>query len=418
MKALKEYLLRFRHFHGNARLFIYVTFASSMAQSAFGLVYNLYVLELGYTREFLGTLESIPVFVTAALAVPLALLCANLSMKRILLTAVALAALAFAGLSVFPSKPMLISFRFLSGVSAALMAITSWPLMARYSTENDRNFVFSFQFAFTMIAGFFGNLISGGMTRLAAVILSGGAESETSYRAALLASAGIMALSILPALRFEDPGSAGNRRGALDPSRLEPKRTFMVFLPQILVGFGAGMVMPYLNIFFKTMFDLRISSLGLLMSLMPLSMSLGGFVGPWLVKKRGLVGAMIILQALSVPFLATMGFSGLILPTVAAAFIRTMLMNASWPIYSVFMLSHFRKEDHPLASALYTAGWSLAWAFGTKLSGTLQMDFGFTMPFMITIVCYCAATLLLSRWFLRGDRRAAAATAMPPEAME
>jgi predicted MFS family arabinose efflux permease len=82
------------------------------------------------------------------------------------------------------------------------------------------------------------------------------------------------------------------------------------------------------------------------------------------------------------------------------------------------MLSHFRKEAHPLASALYTGGWSLAFAFGAKLSGTLQMDFGFNMPFLITIVCYCAATLLLSRWFLRSDGKRTYGPPLPKEAME
>ena len=33
------------------------------------------------------------------------------------------------------------------------------------------------------------------------------------------------------------------------------------------------------------------------------------------------------------------------------------------------------------------------------------MDFGFTMPFLITIICYCAATLILSRCFRHEDNQ-------------
>jgi MFS family permease len=418
MSSLRQYFLRFKYFHKNVRLFICLTFLLSLAQSIFNLVYNLYILKLGYTREFLGTLESIPVFVTAALAVPLALLCVNLPLKKNLLITLALAAAASLGLAIFPSKTMLISFRFVSGFAVAFMAITSWPLMAKYSTERNRNFVFSFQFAFTMMAGFLGNLIGGSLTAWAAGLLSGGTEGTAAYRATMLTGVAIMAAAMLPALYFEEPEKTEKAPLRIDLAGIEPLKAFRVFLPQIIVGFGAGMIMPYLNIFFKTGFDLRISSLGFYMSLMPLSMAVGGFIGPWLVKRRGQVRAMIILQALSVPFLATMGFSGLILPTVSAAFIRTMLMNASWPIYSVFMLSHFKKETHPLASALYTAGWSLPWAFGAKLSGTLQMDFGFNMSFLITIVCYCTATLLLSRWFLREDDKKTFGPVIMKEEME
>ncbi|MEI7481243.1 MAG: MFS transporter [Elusimicrobiota bacterium] len=401
MNSLRQYLLRFRDFQKNARLFIYITFILAVSQSVFGLVYNLYILKLGYTREFLGTLESIPVFVTAFLAVPLALLCVNLPLKKNLIIALGIAAFSALGLAIFPSKAMLISFRFLSGFAGAFMAITAWPLMARYSTEKDRNLVFSFQFAFSMLAGFLGNLIGGALTDWAAVMLSGGAESAAAYRVTMLTGVAVMAAAILPVFYIEEPLQKERVPIRLDLGGVKPLEAFMVFLPQIMIGFGAGMVMPYVNIFFKTGFNLQISSLGFYMSLMPLSMAAGGFIGPWLVKKKGQVGAMITLQALSIPFLATMGFSGLILPTVAAAFIRTMLMNASSPIYSVFMLSRFKKEAHPLASAMYTACWSLLWALGAKLSGTLQMDFGFTMSFLITIICYCAATLVLSRCFLR-----------------
>ena len=190
----------------------------------------------------------------------------------------------------------------------------------------------------------------------------------------------------------------------------------MVLAPQLVIAFGAGMIMPYLNIFFKSGFDLPIASLGFCMSLMPLAMAAGGLVGPWLVTKIGRVRAMIAFQSLSIPFLATMGFSGFLLPTLLAAFARTMLMNASWPVYSVFMLSHFPAPQQQAASALYTAGWNLANALAARLSGRLQMDFGFTLPFLITITCYSAATLFLSRRFLKEDsKKAVAPTALKEE---
>jgi len=61
----------------------------------------------------------------------------------------------------------------------------------------------------------------------------------------------------------------------------------------------------------------------------------------------------------------------------------------------------FRRAE----SAIYTAGWKLSSAAAARLSGRLQMDFDFTMPFMITIIRYCTATLLLSRKFLREDNK-------------
>jgi hypothetical protein len=65
---------------------------------------------------------------------------------------------------------------------------------------------------------------------------------------------------------------------------------------------------------------------------------------------------------------------------------------------------------------MYSAGWNLTYALGARLSGRLQMDSGFTLPFLITMVCYCAATLLLSRKFLRAEKKGA--PAFPPPLVE
>ena len=402
---IKNYIAGFRAFSGNARNFLLLTFLMSFAQSIFGLVFNLYILKLGYTRDFLGTLGSIPSLTVAALAIPLAVFCSAFPARKSLLASLALSFAAMAGMALFTGRAPLMLFSLVSGAAGALFAITAMPLMARSSTEKERQHLFSFQFAVSMTAAFAGNLVSGWATGFWASAFSAGDESALAYRATMLVACGLLLAAGLPALKIkEEPAAAAGAGGAaLSGIALGP--ALLVLAPQLIIAFGAGMIMPYLNIFFKSGFDLHISSLGFFMSLMPLAMAAGGLVGPWLVTRIGRVRAMITFQSLSIPFLATMGFSGLLLPTVLAAFTRTLLMNASWPVYSVFMLSHFPAPQHQAASALYAAGWNLANAASARLSGRLQMDFGFTLPFLITITCYAAATLLLSRRFLKEDNK-------------
>ena len=396
---LGKYQAAFRALQPNARRFLALSFLLAFAQSMFGLVFNLYILKLGYTRDFLGLLGSLPTLAVAALAVPLALACARFPARRMLLASLGLSVLAMCGLSLFESRLPLMFFSVLSGAAAAFFSITAFPLMVRSSTESQRQGLFSGQFGVSMAASFAGSLSAGWLTGLAASRIFGGEESAAAYRLTMLAAGALVAAAAWPALKIKEAAACPGPGNAL--TGIRPAHALLVFAPQLIVGFGAGMVMPYLNIFFKSGFDLQIGRLGFFMSLMPLSMALGALLGPWLVKKQGRVRAIITFQALSIPFLATMGFSGLLLPTVLAAFARTMLMNASWPVYSVFMLGNFPAAQHSGASALYSSGWNLTFALGARLSGRLQMDFGFTLPFLITIICYCAATLLLSRKFLR-----------------
>ncbi len=401
--TIKNYSAGFRAFKPNAKHFLALSFLLSFAQSIFGLVFNLYILQLGYTRDFLGTLGAIPNLAVAALAIPLAVFCTSFSARKSLLIALALSFTAMSGMALFSGSGALMFFSALSGASAAFFAITAFPLMARSSSEKERQQLFSFQFAASMTAAFAGNLVSGWLTGFWASAFFGGAEGAPAYRLTLLASCALLLCAAWPALKIQEPPAAArpSGRGIFYGIALGP--AFLVLAPQFVIAFGAGMIMPYLNIFFKTGFQLHIASLGACMALMPLAMASGALLGPWLVTRLGRVKAMITFQTLSIPFLATMGFSGLLLPTVLAAFARTMLMNASWPVYSVFMLSHFPEPQHQAASAVYTAGWNLASALAARLSGRLQMDLGFTLPFLITITCYSAATLLLSRRFLAED---------------
>jgi MFS family permease len=406
-EILKNYLAGYRAFSPNARNFLLLTFLLSFAQSIFNLVFNLYILKLGYTRDFLGTLGAIPSLGVAALAIPLAIFCGSFSARKSLFAMLGLGLAAMGGLALMTGRGPLMFFSALLGMSVAFLAITDMPLMARSSTEKERQHLFSFQFAVSMLAAFAGSLVSGWLTLLWNALLSGGAESAAAYRATMLTACALLLAAVVPALRIrEKPAQTDPARGAAFSSiKLGP--AMLVLAPQLIIAFGAGMIMPFLNIFFKAGFDLSIGRLGFFMALMPLAMAGGGLVGPWMVARVGRVKAMIAFQSLSIPFLATMGFSGLLLPTVLAAFVRTMLMNASWPIYSVFMLGHFPAPQHQAASAIYTAGWKLSSALAARLSGRLQMDFGFTLPFMITITCYCAATLLLSRKFMRKDSKKA-----------
>lgn len=404
-ELLKDYAAAYRAFHPDARRFLVLSFLQAFAGNVFGLVFNLYVLELGYSRDFLGTLGAIPGLTIAGLAIPLALFCSGLSTRKTILAALGLSLAAMAGMSLLPGRAALMLLAMVSGTAGALMAITSLPLMAGLTTAEDRQRLFSAQYASSMIAAFLGNLASGWLTAGWAAVFYGGAETAGAYRLTLLTACVLLLAALPSAIKLGDGARTGKGGGAETFKGLAIGTALLVLAPQLIVAFGAGMVIPYLNIFFKSGFGLPVAALGYAMALMQLAMAAGAMVGPAAVRRLGRVRTLITFQSLSIPFLAMMGFSGALLPALLAAFLRTMLMNAGWPVYSVFMLDHFQPAQHQAVSALYTTCWNLSNSAGARLSGRLQMDFGFDLPFLITITCYCAATLLLSRKFLKEDSK-------------
>ena len=72
------------------------------------------------------------------------------------------------------------------------------------------------------------------------------------------------------------PGSRGRRHADLGLTRL----TVKLATPNFLIGVGAAILIPYMNVFFKDQFEISDSLLGLLFSLSSLFIGVGSLIGP------------------------------------------------------------------------------------------------------------------------------------------
>lgn len=402
MLNIKGHIAHLKAFHPDAKKFLWATFCISLSANIFSLVFNLYVLSLGHSRAYLGTLEALPAAAVAVFALPAGYLCSRLPFKKSLLIAISLSLIATAGLAASSGAGTLMLFRVFSGLSTAMMTAVTWPLLVKFSTTEERNWLFSFQFFISTMAGFAGSMASGQLALLGARLIGHAPDSPQTYQFTIAASCVMLGLALIPLYRMA--GEQGNgERGGFELAGLDWKRVLRAYAPQMGIAYGAGMIMPFVNVFLKTKFNLPIDKLGLCMSLQAFAMAIGSLTAPYFVKKcGGRVGAMTTVQALSLPFLALMGFTPLLWVTMIGLWMRTMLMNTSGPIYSVFLMEHFEEKHRPVISAAYGIAWNTCWSIGASTSGKMQMGWGFDMPFMATLVTYASATLLLMAWFSPG----------------
>src|SRR6266496_1130939 len=66
-----HYLQPLRTFNRNARLFLWVTIINGIIFSGWQLFFNIYMLQSGYTRDFLGIVNSLPAFTGLVLGIPI-----------------------------------------------------------------------------------------------------------------------------------------------------------------------------------------------------------------------------------------------------------------------------------------------------------------------------------------------------------
>jgi MFS family permease len=176
-------------------------------------------------------------------------------------------------------------------------------------------------------------------------------------------------------------------------------------LIQAVVGFGAGLLIPFVDVLYKVRFGLPDPLLGALFAASSVVTALGTLVVPVVAQRLGKVRAAVISQALSIPFLLLMGFSAQLAWSAVGFLVRTALMNMVAPALSALFMELVPERRRALTSGLVVLGWNVAWAVSAFLSGRLQVAVGFATIFLITASFY-ALVPALTYGFFRHAREA------------
>jgi len=407
MSLAREYLTQVRRFNPNARWYLAYTFMSGIGFGISGLFYNLYVLSLGHSPAFLGILLALPLVAVTVLAVPAGVLGRRIGYRNTLLWGVVALVVSLVGTSVAPSAAGLMVFAVGFGLMHALLDVSNAPFVAENSSPSERTHLFSVQFAVRLFASFFGSLGAGLLPTQFGRILRVGSESPGAYRATLLLSAAIFVLALVPLFRVRSSHAVtpANAASPLRPtgklSREEAAVLTKLFVPQVIIGMGAGALVPFLNVFFKVRFHVSDGLLGVLFALQAVAMGVATLAGPAVAARLGRVRTVVLTQVLSIPFLAVLGFVPS-LPLASIAFLaRAGLMNMGHPLYSAFAMDRVDEARRGTANALLIMSSQGSRAVSSWLAGLLQQGPGFSPIFALTITSYLAASGLTHRFFSR-----------------
>ena len=181
------YLQKTKQFSRNARLVLAYSAITGLAFGVFRFLFNFYVLSLGdqYDEAFIGTLQTAASFATIAMALPAAYLAEKYSQKSIMIVTGLVSGLSFIGLVLFPMQWTLIAFRMIAGISMSVRQVAMAPFLMANTAEEERQWVFSFNFGLMTIAGFFGNLLGGMLPTWLGGWYSAAPTDTLSYQLAL-----------------------------------------------------------------------------------------------------------------------------------------------------------------------------------------------------------------------------------------
>lgn len=424
---------RYRGFSREAKLFIASVAFAGVGFSINWLMLNFYLEGLGYGPTFVGWINSLNWLTVAVVGIPLGILSDRMPRKVGLVLGEACIGTGALGVALWSLPGTLVGFTILAGVGFALVSANGSPFMAENSTPAQRTALFSAHAAIATASGLLGNLAGGQLPSLFAAFLGAAPDELAPLRWTLVAVAALQALAVVPLLRLPTDAPKhphrGQRQAAPYPEtptaepasvpqpsahrwRLTHPMLFAKLLaPTAFVGLGAGLTMPFLNIFISGKFGIDFGNLGFLFGLSSLVTATGMLVQPMLADRLGKVRSVVLVQAISLPFLLILGFAPYF-PLVATAFlVRGMLMNMANPVYMAFCMEQIDERERATFSGANEVVWSLMWSISAALSGWWRAQVGFTAGFNaefgLMAVLYLLSTLLLYTLFGRatsGDR--------------
>jgi MFS family permease len=411
--ALQDYLARVKAFQLNARLFLLSVILTGAALGVYRLIFNFYVLSLGYDEAILGTLITTNNLTALLAALPVGYLADILGRKRSLMISVFLTGLSILVMVIWPGEFTFYAMNVLSGVGQSLGAVTNAPFLMENSGEKERTYLFSFNSGLQMLMASVGTWIGGYLPTWIAGLQGGLPTGSQAYGGALLAIGLVMEASLLPLLFLRMRRLERSERSVFAPLAYAAKRPGLLgklIIPMLVTSIGAGLIMPFMNVFFRQVHHQPDPVIGTLFAWGSLAMGIGLLLAPPLADRMGKIQFVVVTQALSIPFLALLGFSPLFWMSAAAYYVRLALMNMSTPVYQTFVMEHVEDSARATVASLVSMSWNFGWAFSPTLSGWLQVHYGFGPPFIGTLVLYTIAIYMYWVFFWRrGDRTLPAA---------
>jgi MFS family permease len=461
MRLVIEYIQQFKHFQRNARLFLISNVLSGVTAGILLVLYNLYLISLGYHADFVGIVLFVGTIGAGLAIFPAGACIDRFSGKIILIFSSTLIGVAAAGQILFRQPlPLLIS-SFIVGVGLAFLLVITAPFLTLNSAPEERPHLFSMNISLSLITLVLGEVIGGvlpiwfrsipwlmaPLTYRASSLLAIQPDAR-SYQLALLFAGVIAVPSFIPLFMMSNvrPPRRTNHIASLPmfpknaaseipvPSMGKPLQSpsgiwlplagrggaflsrtisliniflhcafFFLVLVYVLTGFGAGLFIPYFNIYFVQHLNASSALFGLIDGGANAITALLTLTAPRLAKRFGKINAITFTRLASIPLLLIIGLTG-ILPIAAFFYLfRQGTMDMSAGILQVFSMESVREKSRGLANSSYQAAFQVPWAIAAPIGGLIIVRFGYTPIFFLGAFFYLLTIIIL--WARFGSRK-------------
>jgi len=407
---VRDYFRKIRMFSRNARLFLSATVLNGFATGIWAVLFNLYLLDLGFREDFIGYMLLLGGLAAGLAAFPAGIICGKIGRKKTLLTGVAVGSI-FNAILVFTSNPILLLtvnlFQGFGGLAGILFWVAQAPFMMENSEPEERTHLFSINLATWFLSNMAGSFAGGFLPRVFGDLLGVETENVMVYRAALTVSVVLLFLAVLPYYVIkEKPYQKNNATTSRFSLKAIQSRAIIgkLVLTSGLIGLGAGLILPFFNVFFKNKLQATPEQIGIIFALGNVMTAVGIVLAPVVSGRLGKVRAVAFTQLSSIPFIFGIAFSPNLGFAAISYLARGALMVMGAPIYQNLAMEVVQTEEIALTSGFTTMADSIPRAVGSSIAGQMMTEGSYVLPYMITSAFYFFGSSLFLTFFRKTEK--------------
>ena len=412
-----DYVARTREFSRNANLYVLHVIGMDMIHGSFTVLFNLYLLAIGFDVRFVGLRLMIGFIAIAVTAVPAGLVSDRIGRKASFILGDGVGAVIGLIMISTRSEAVLLAGPALGAFFGNLHHTSEAAFMMENSRPRERVHLFSVGGSFRTFSAMVGALVAG----MVPLLFIDDVGKVNAYRYASYGGLALWFLSLIPALmlrsieaeerpekQVSDSRPPGRSLRNLFADVRHPRRIAYFVLTSALISLGVGAVVPLMNVVFhEGHLQAHEGEIGVMFAVGELGLAIATLGVPLLAARMLKVDAIALTRLLALPFILAMGLlplalneGALLLLLVGASHVgRVMTFRMGHPLDDAFNMEVLDAKERATSTGIEIAAGGAVAAVAIVVGSRLMDSGDFATPFLIMATAFLASTLIYWRAF-------------------
>jgi len=268
----------------------------------FGMIeadFNLYILSMNMSPDFLGVILSLTPFAQAFAAIPLGFLAEKIGSRKSFILVNLIVGFSYLLRVCSPDQNLILLGSFLVGTVQAGYFIIQMPFLNHYAGEH-KNKEYAFSSISIYTARAIGNLVGG---FLPAIIGSSYINEITTYRVILVSASLLIVLGTIPLYLLKKDKPKDTSKISLSPYLHGIDKNTIKFAGiEFFLGSGLGFLMFFMNVIFIFYYQSNLQAYGTMSAILIIPIVVLLIAGPFLAKKFISLKVIVISRILAAVF--------------------------------------------------------------------------------------------------------------------